>query len=115
MHEIVPSGPLPPLGGGRVRERGLRGTKSPPARALAAWNAYLVQYPRGMFAPEARFNRAVCLARVGRYDEAAQALTPFTDHQRPPGYRHLDACALLRWMSERSPSAAGPPAGCDEP
>jgi TolA-binding protein len=44
------------------------------ARALAAWDGYLKAFPRGTFAPEARLNRAVCLARLGRTAEAEDAL-----------------------------------------
>lgn len=43
-------------------------------RALAAWDAYLKAYPRGTFAPEARLNRAVCLAKLGRKVEAEGVL-----------------------------------------
>lgn len=45
------------------------------ARALHAWNDYLARYPAGTFAPEARLNRAVCFARLGRTHEARDALT----------------------------------------
>lgn len=44
------------------------------ARAFVAWNGYLVRFPRGTFAPEARLNRAVCLARLGRRQEARTEL-----------------------------------------
>jgi hypothetical protein len=44
------------------------------ARALAAWDAYLRMFPRGTFAPEARLNRAVCLAKLGRKAEAEDVL-----------------------------------------
>jgi hypothetical protein len=43
--------------------------------ALGAWDAYLKAFPRGAFAPEARLNRAVCLAQLGHRDEAAKVLT----------------------------------------
>lgn len=43
-------------------------------RALAAWDAYLKAFPRGTFAPEARLNRAVCLAKLGRKAEAEGVL-----------------------------------------
>lgn len=43
-------------------------------RALAAWDAYLHTFPRGTFAPEARLNRAVCLAKLGRKTEAEGVL-----------------------------------------
>jgi TolA-binding protein len=44
------------------------------AGALAAWNAYLARFPHGTFAPEARLNRAVCLARLGETEQARTAL-----------------------------------------
>jgi len=47
-----------------------------PAAALRAWDAYLMAYPTGTFAPEARFNRAVCLLRLGRRVEARSILVP---------------------------------------
>jgi hypothetical protein len=42
--------------------------------ALGAWDAYLKAFPRGTFAPEARLNRAVCLAKLGRKAEAEGVL-----------------------------------------
>jgi RNA polymerase sigma-70 factor, ECF subfamily len=50
-----------------------------PARALAAWDAYLAAFPSGRFAPEAKYNRALSLLRLGRRDEAKEALAPFAD------------------------------------
>jgi hypothetical protein len=47
---------------------------SNPAAAVAAWDAYLAQFPTGMFVPEARINRAVALARIGKRREAERAL-----------------------------------------
>jgi hypothetical protein len=44
------------------------------ALALGAWNAYLKAFPRGAFAPEARLNRAVCLAKLGHEAEAERVL-----------------------------------------
>jgi hypothetical protein len=44
------------------------------ARSLAAWDAYLRAFPSGTFAPEARLNRAVCLAKLGRKAEAEDVL-----------------------------------------
>lgn len=45
-----------------------------PAAALAAWDAYLAQFPGGVFVPEARINRAVALARTGKRRDAERAL-----------------------------------------
>jgi hypothetical protein len=75
-----------------------------PARALAAWNEYLAAYPRGTFAPEARYNRALCLVRLSRHAEATRALHRFAD--APPGsYRRQEAVALLEWMARRNAAA----------
>jgi len=62
-----------------------------PARALAAWDAYLAAYPNGRFAPEARYNRALCLFRLGRRDEARDALIPIAKGE----YRKREAQKLL--------------------
>jgi len=81
-----------------------------PARALAAWDQYLAAYPHGTFAPEARYNRALCLVRLGQLAPAANALRPFAAG-RPGGYRHHEACLLLRWLSERG-AADDPEPSC---
>jgi TolA-binding protein len=64
------------------------------ARAVTAWDAYLTTAPTGSFALEARFNRAVALARLGRATEAGSALLPFARGDYGP-YRQSDAQALL--------------------
>jgi TolA-binding protein len=64
------------------------------AAALTAWDAYLAAYPDGRFAPEARYNRALTLVRLGRIDEARVALEPFADG-RNHGYRQTEARRLL--------------------
>jgi len=64
------------------------------ARALQAWDAYLKAAPRGAFALEARYNRALCLVRLDRRGEARAALTPFADG-RYGGYRKDDATKLI--------------------
>jgi hypothetical protein len=83
-----------------------------PAPALAAWDLYLKAYPRGAFAPEARFNRALCLTRLGRWRDAARALSPFA-RGAESGYRRHEACTLLAWLRDRvgDPSLGG--ARCD--
>jgi TolA-binding protein len=50
-----------------------------PALALDAWDTYLESYPTGAFAPEARLNRAECLIRLGRHDEARRMLVPVAE------------------------------------
>ena len=65
-----------------------------PARALAAWDAYLAAAPNGAFAPEAQYNRALSLVRLGRNDEARKALAPFATGVYG-GYRQAEAGSLL--------------------
>lgn len=68
-----------------------------PARALAAWDRYLAaasQDIRSGLVLEARYNRAICLFRLGQREEARQALQPFADGQWGD-YRRDDAQALL--------------------
>ena len=62
-----------------------------PTSAIAAYDAYLAAHPRGRFATEARYHRAVSLASAGRNDEAIRALTPFTRG----GYREAEARELI--------------------
>jgi hypothetical protein len=71
-----------------------------PGRALAAWDEYLAAYPAGVFAPEARYNRALCLVRLGRFGAAEYALRPFASDARD-GYRRAEARLLLDWIHER--------------
>ena len=71
-----------------------------PARALAAWTEYLRRYPRGALAPEAQFNRALCLVHLGRFDEATRALQAFAASHRD-GYRETDVGRLLGWLRDQ--------------
>ncbi|HLV67170.1 MAG TPA: tetratricopeptide repeat protein [Polyangiaceae bacterium] len=68
-------------------------------RALSAWDRYLAANPRGRLAPEARYNRALCLLRLGRLDEARAALTAIAGGATG-GYREREARALLEAMPE---------------
>ena len=81
-----------------------------PAASLAAWDRYLADFPAGSFADDARFNRALCLIRLGRIAEARWALTPFA--AVPPGsYRQTEATALLQGLGRAPvPHARGPAA-----
>ncbi len=63
-----------------------------PRAALDAWDAYLAAEPDGRFAPEARYNRALTLLRLGRRAEAREALVPFTQG----AYRAEEARELVR-------------------
>ena len=69
------------------------------ARALSAWEAYLAKAPRGRFAIEAEYNRALCLVRLGRSAEARRALEPFADGARG-GYRQRDASELVEALAD---------------
>ena len=46
-------------------------------RSLDLWTRYLRLAPQGQLAPEAHFNRAICLIHLDRLDEATAALQPF--------------------------------------
>jgi TolA-binding protein len=69
------------------------------ARALGAWEAYLRAAPGGRLATEARYNRAICLLRLGRDAEARQALEPFAAGKL--GYRQSEAQQLLDELSSQ--------------
>lgn len=62
--------------------------------ALAFWDAYLAT-GRGSLVPEARWNRAIALVRLGRREAAMGALAPFAAGENE-GYRQEEAQALLR-------------------
>lgn len=64
------------------------------ARALAAWDAYLRAAPSGRFVPEARYNRALTLVRLGRTSEATTDLRAFASGTYGE-YRREEAKALL--------------------
>lgn len=85
-----------------------------PAAAIEAWDAYLTEYPHGRFAPEARYNRALCLVRIGRRAEARVALAPFADGA-PGSYRQHEARLLLDALVEPSPGTTPPEAPSSEP
>ncbi|AKU96065.1 Proline-rich protein [Labilithrix luteola] len=66
------------------------------ARALTAWDAYLAADPNGRFVPEARYNRAIALIRLGRSAEAQNVLQSFAagnfgDYHRSDARQLLDA------------------------
>jgi hypothetical protein len=65
------------------------------AAALAAWDEYLRAVPAGRLVVEARYNRAIALARLGRHAEAEAALTPFARGEVSGGYRAQEARELL--------------------
>ena len=71
-----------------------------PAKALAAWDAYLAAEASGRFAIEARYNRALVLARLGRYADARTALAPFAAGEIENGYRRDEANKLVERIDE---------------
>jgi hypothetical protein len=71
-----------------------------PALALAAWNAYLHAMPDGRFTAEARYNRALCLVRLGRASDARAELEPFAAGKFG-AYRREEARRLLALLDAR--------------
>lgn len=71
-----------------------------PAAALRHWNAYLAEAPGGRFAPEAAFNRAICLVRLGQHQAAIAALTPFSAGSFG-GYRQSEAKQLISALQKK--------------
>ncbi|MGZ3418411.1 MAG: tetratricopeptide repeat protein [Polyangiales bacterium] len=73
------------------------------ASAIGAWENYLHDFPGGAFAVEARYNRAICLVKLGRNAEAKTALAPFAEGKVAGGYRQEQAKALLDVLDGKSP------------
>lgn len=73
-----------------------------PVQALALWDRYLGAAPNGALSPEARYNRAITLARLGRKAEAARALEPFARGDYG-GYRRAEAASLLQVLRPAAP------------
>jgi hypothetical protein len=77
-------------------------------RALAAWDRYLAVAPddaRAGLALEARYNRAICLVRLGRREAAREALAPFASGAYG-SYRQDEARSLLDAPVLRAPGAS---------
>jgi hypothetical protein len=72
-----------------------------PGRAVVLWERYLAAAPNGSLTPEARYNRAIALARLGRKAEAAAALEPFARGEYG-GYRKAEASSLLEVLAAPS-------------
>jgi hypothetical protein len=68
-----------------------------PSAALAAWDKYLAADPHGPLSVDARYDRALCLVRLGRQKEARVALEPFAAGKFG-SYRQTEAKALLDAM-----------------
>jgi len=64
------------------------------AAALAAWDRYLAAAPQGQFVPDASFNRAIALFKLGRTQEGVAALKPFAAGAYG-GYRRAEAQKLI--------------------
>ena len=62
--------------------------------AIAAYDAYLREYPRGRFVPEARYNGALDRIKLGERAAAREALAPFAVGEYG-GYRQREARELL--------------------
>jgi hypothetical protein len=73
-----------------------------PSLALLLWDRYLAAAPNGSLSPEARYNRAIALARLGRNAEAAAALEPFARGDYG-GYRRSEAQSLLEALRPSAP------------
>lgn len=86
-----------------------------PARALVAWDRYLAIAPAEVHAGpvlEARYNRAICLVRLGRREDARAALAPFARGDYGD-YRQHDARALLDSPLLRAATSSDAPAPAD--
>lgn len=75
-----------------------------PGAALAAWEVYLRVEPRGRFSTEARYNRALCLVRLGRAAEARSALDAFA-RGAFGGYRQAEASSLIEALDQAGKGA----------
>lgn len=69
------------------------------SEALRGYEAYLAQQPSGRFAVDARYNRALCLVRLGRRAEAQAELERFARGSYG-GYRQADAERLLAALNQ---------------
>lgn len=70
-------------------------------RALAAWDDYLRVASNGALAPEANYNRALCLIRLGRKSEARIALTPFATGSYGK-FRRAEAQSLIEALERET-------------
>lgn len=74
-----------------------------PEAALRAWDDYLAQAPLQWLRIEAEYNRALCLVRLGRTEEAQRELAPFADGTHG-AYRRREAAALVRALELNKPA-----------
>ena len=68
------------------------------SQALGFWNRYLRLAPDGQLAPEAHFNRAICLLHLDRRDDAVAELQPFA-RGGWGSYRQSEARQLLESLA----------------
>jgi hypothetical protein len=68
-------------------------------KAISGYERYLRLEPQGPFAADARYNRGVCLLRVGRAADAQLALRPFAEGQYG-AYRSTEAQQLLEAIDQ---------------
>jgi hypothetical protein len=94
----VPSAAFDPAHALYLEAHALHFNAHDPSQALRAWDAYLAAAPGGRFAVEARYNRALCLVRLGRRAEARVALEPFAEGAHG-SYRQEEARKLLEALA----------------
>ncbi len=82
-----------------------------PVAALAAWDSYLAAELSGRFVIEARYNRGLLLARLGRYAEARAALAPYSAGEISGGYRRTEASAIIDRLDQIAPVNDAPVRG----
>lgn len=106
-----PAEPSLPIASAATRELSLYGAAHAvhfvahdAARALRLWSQYLRQFPTGRFVPEATYNRALALLRLGREREALAALRTIAAG-RFGAYRRADAAALITALGVSSNNA----------
>lgn len=71
-----------------------------PKAAITAWDDYLKAYPKGSLAPDARYDRAILLVKVGRYADARAALLPFAN-AAVGSYKQKEAAEILAAIKDR--------------
>jgi hypothetical protein len=80
---------------------------SDPEAALRAWDEFLSAAPADPFAPEARYNRAILLVKLGRLPAAVEALATFAC-AAPGSYRQREATALIARARASQPQLPAP-------
>lgn len=71
------------------------------SQALRHWDDYLAAYPHGRFVPEARFNRALTLIRLGQLTQARGVLERFARGDFGAA-RRAQAAELLELIADES-------------